>query len=168
MSKRDHGVPASSWWGTNVPTTSGVGTATTWVGVRFRTTVAGRIAGFRFYDAFGAGGIMTSQLQLWTWVPNRLALRSTPFLWTLGTSANAWRQKWFRPWFRPTIGTDYCLAVLYSGGGFFRNNAALTSPVTRNGITFVSSFQSTALDLSIATISENTNANAVDVLFYAD
>lgn len=159
---------AVSWWGTNVPTTGPTGTSTTWVCVRFHVTVPGRLAGFRFYDGFIAGGDNSVVGQLWTWTPNRQILRQGKYFW-LGTGgANAWRQMWFRPWFRPVVGTDYLVAVAYSGGGFFRNNSALASAVTRNGITFVSSAQSTALLLSLAVLSENTNANAVDVLFYPD
>jgi hypothetical protein len=137
--------------------------------VRFRTTVAGRIAGFRFYDGFVAGGNNSMLCQLWTWGTPRQALRTAPFFWHAGSVGAMWHQKWFRPWFRPTIGDDYLILVLFPGGAFYRTNTALASPpVTHNGISFMSSTQTTALDQNASTLAENTNANAVDILFYPD
>jgi hypothetical protein len=86
----------------------------------------------------------------------------------LAAHAAQWNQAWIHPNFRPTINTDYAILALFIGGGFYRTNAALASAVTRTGIRFVSSFQSTSLDLPAASFAENTNANAVDVLFLPD
>lgn len=168
MPKRDHGVLANSWWDATIPTVGPTGTTTTRVGVRFRVTVPGRINGFRFYDSFGIGAANQTIFQLMDWATTRLIYVAESFQAPSANTAAQWNQKWFRPWFRPVVGHDYLLTALYIGGGFFRTNSSLTTPVTHNNITFVSSFQSTALDMSSASLTELTNANAVDILFQGD
>jgi len=86
----------------------------------------------------------------------------------LAASGSRWNRVFLRPWFRVVPNHDYAMFALYVGGGFARNNSALASPVTHNQITFKSSFQTTALDGIGASLSENSNANAIDVLFKAD
>jgi hypothetical protein len=86
----------------------------------------------------------------------------------LAAHAAQWNQVWLHPNFRPTVNQDYAVLALFVGGGFYRTNNALVSPVTRTGIRFVSSFQVNSLDLRAATFTENTNANAVDILYLPD
>lgn len=79
-----------------------------------------------------------------------------------------WHHLWFGKPIRIVVGDTYRLAAVFVGGGFYRTNAALTSPVTRNGIQFLNSWQTTSLDIGNAILTTNTNANALDVLFQAD
>jgi hypothetical protein len=83
-------------------------------------------------------------------------------------AVDQWNQCFFNPWFRVEIDREYYLAVLYPLGNFFRQNSVLTSSVRHNNIDFVHGFQSTSLGIADATITENTNANAVDIIFYPD
>lgn len=165
---RDHGIPAVSWWGNTVPTTGPTGTTTTWVGAVFRITVPGRIAGLRLWDATNAAPASSLAMLLDdSFQPSLYA--GVRGIQMAANQAAKWHQIWFRPWYRPAVGVDLFTVAMYVGGGFFRNNNALSAgPVTRNGIQFRNSFQSTALDLTNATPTLNLNANAVDVLFYPD
>jgi hypothetical protein len=160
-----HGRWRDSWWTTNTPTTGPTGTSTTWIGVRLTFTVAGRVQGIRFYDAWGGQG--STLVVMMDWATTRM-YRMAGFYHQLALHSAQWNNVWIHPNFRPTVNTDYAILALFVGGGFYRNNAALTSPVTRTGIRFVSSFQVNSLDLGSATFTENTNANAVDVLYLPD
>jgi hypothetical protein len=133
--------------------------------VRLTFTVPGRVQGIRFYDAWGGEG--STLVVMMDWATTRM-YRLAGKYHQLASHAAQWNNVWIHPNFRPTVNTDYAILALYIGGSFFRNNAALASPVTRTGIRFVSSFQSTSLDLASATFTENTNANAIDVLFLPD
>lgn len=135
------------------------------MGVRLRFTVAGRVQGLRFYDAWGGEG--STILGLIDWATPRMHRMFTRYHQRAAHAAQ-WNQAWIHPNFRPVVNQDYAVVALYIGGGFYRTNTALASAVTRTGITFVSSFQSTSLDLPAASFAENTNANAVDVLFLPD
>lgn len=167
--KRDHGRADLFWWSSN-PTTGPTGTTTTWVGVRFSISAPGRITAIAFYDGWGAPNVSNNDsivlLQDWTSNPrilHRAASYRSPIV-----SSGKWNIVWLHPLFRITPNTDYMALALYPGGGLYRNNSALTVPVTRNNITYKSSFQSTALDVMSASMTENTNANAIDVLFRPD
>lgn len=166
MPKRDHGVLATSWWGATVPTTGPTGTAATWVGVTCRFGVAGRVAGFRFYVPTGNDGAM--RCSLWDF-PLTTQHRAAWARERSDTSGPGWQQVWFPKWLRVTLDPfEYRVAVLFPSGGFFRNNTVLGGSVVHNNIRYVASFQSTSLVPELAAISTNTNANAVDVLFYPD
>lgn len=84
------------------------------------------------------------------------------------TGVDRWNQCFFNPWFRPTVDEEYYLGVLYPLGNFYRTNTILTSSVRHNNIDFIHGWQSTTLGVTDATITENTNANAVDILFLPD
>lgn len=174
FSSVQHGKAAISWWDTTVPTTGPTGAATTWVGVRFHVTVAGRICGMRFYDGFANPDEVLLVVMDWATgnvvgSTSRTAALAKWFQWKTGSIGNQWQQTWVRPWFRPVVNRDYLVAAIYKGGGFFRTNAALAAPpVTHGHIAYMSSFQTTSLDLSAASLAENTNANAVDILFQED
>jgi hypothetical protein len=165
-----HGAPQVGWWtGHANPTTGPTGTSTTWVGVKLRFTVPGRVFGLRMFDTTASSGspgytygVLTSEFP-------QPGDRGGAVYQALSLSlALGFHNLWFGKPFRITVGDTYRLGVLYVGGGFYRTNSALASAVTRNGITFVSSFQLTTLDLANATTTDNTNANAVDVLFLPD
>lgn len=158
-----HGKLAESWWGTNTPTTGPVGTASTWVGVTLEFSVPGRIFGLRAYEELSTSAVQYGILAGAT----DTVIRCAPFPQP-NAGANGWVQTWFRPTFRVTVGTTYKIGVLFINAHYFRNNTALVAPVTRNGISFVSSFQSTAINWFLTVPSSNSNANAVDVLFQAD
>jgi hypothetical protein len=164
-----HGRLATSWWGNTIPTAGPVGTVTTWMGVRFHCTVAGRILGFRFYDSWSSGApAQYSICQLMDWATPRLLHRVGSIQPPAVNVAAKWNQIWVRPWFRITPNHDYYVVAFYIGGGIYRTNSILTSPVTHGDITFVSSSQTTVNDVVDASLSENTNANAVDILFQSD
>lgn len=164
-----HGAQQVGWWdGHAAPTTGPTGTATTWVGVKLAFPAPGRVFGVQFYGPTGAatgnytaGGICPDRLGY----PDKMELRA----YTSPDNATVrWNHMWFkRPY--PVVTTQtYRIAVLYRGGGLYRTNNALTSAVTRNGIQFLHGFQSTALDMWGLLVTENANANAVDVLFQPD
>ena len=166
--KRDHGYPASSWWGTTTPTTHTTSTTTTYVGEVIRFTIPGRIAGIRFYDDNGGAVPYSSYGAIIddSFAPGKYVANKGIYI-PAGTAAQ-WHQLWFRPWVQVDTTHDYWVIALYVGGQFYRTNNLLGAPVTRNGITFVNGFQATALDLSTLSPTLNANANAVDVLFYPD
>ena len=164
MPKRDHGAPAVSWWN-SIPTTGPTGTATTWVGNQLFFDVPGRVAGFRFYVANGQDG--NSRCTMWNrdTVVVHVACVARPRI----TTGDQWQQVWFRPWLRIDETSLWRFAVCYPGGKFFRNNSILTGfGISRNGMTFHRGFTTTSLTPEIATITELSNAHAVDLLFYPD
>ncbi len=159
-----HGKPAVSWWGATAPPTFVSLGAATYIGVGFQITVAGRIMGMRLYLEGGWGNSKWGLL----WDQDAIALqRVARFRMDGADPGTVWRQAWFRPWFRPTIGTNYRIAVMMANA-YGRHNTQLASPVTNNGLKFISSFQSTAINPVVVSITTNTNANGVDVLFQAD
>lgn len=160
MGGRDHGAKALSWWGSTAPPTGVNVTVGTYVGVTFEVTERKKLQGFRLYT------------NPQTDVNNHWAL-----LWDMNTPlwcARSWYPLnsnngafWFQTWvtsriFLETTST-YRLAVLLHTQ-YFRQNTALVTPVTHNGITYIGSFQTTSIDPTLATISGNTNANGVDIL----
>ena len=166
MGGRDHGIKAVTWWELAAPPTGPTGTATTWVGNAIQFSVPGRLAGLSRYD----NSVYDGNLVGWIWDfdanTNKLALVWRP---RASTASNAWHQAWFRPWLRIVVGHRYYVAVLYQNGNFFRyNNRLATPPRTVNNIQFWNGFQSTALYPFATAPTTNTNANAIDVLFYPD
>lgn len=165
---RIHGKQSASWWGALAPAVGPTGTATTYVGAVLQFTVPGRVAGMRFWDGAGPSPFTTYMML----IDDSDAPGTYKAIRAIRVPANTnpqWHQLWFHPWLRVDLTRTYWVVALYVGGGFFRNNTALAGgAITRNGIKFVSSFQSTALDLSNAVPVTNTNTNAVDVLFQPD
>jgi hypothetical protein len=166
---RIHGQQQVGWWdGHAAPTTGPTGTSTTWVGLVVRFPAAGRVFGLQFYGGTDAGagnytlGFICPQ---GIGYPDKLAIHG----YTSPSDATArFQHLWLPRAFRVGTTEDYRMAVLYRGGGFFRTNNVLTTPVTRNGVTLVNGFQSTALDVISASVTVNANANAIDVLFQPD
>lgn len=164
--KRDHGPPDLSWWN-STPTTGPTGTATTWVGIQFTVDVSCKLTGLAFYDGFAAPNTVAGDYcfgQAFTNGSGGNPLCIGKFVAKTSLS-NRWNFIWFHPQPILSTGVTYFAAVLYCGGGFFRNNNFLPAPGTlRNHIRMMASFQSTALDLVSAAITTNLNANAVDPL----
>lgn len=94
-------------------------------------------------------------------------LRLVPMHLASDSPANEWLQAWFRPWLRVDTTSVYRVAVLCVSG-YQRQNSALTSSVVHNSIRFLSSFQTTSINPVGASITSNTNANGVDILFNPD
>lgn len=152
-----------------MPIVGPTGTATTWVCARYVFNTTGRIVGLRFYDGFAAEsgvlvGVFYDLSATNQWFDAGVYVAQ-------GSMSNGWRNIWLRPWKRIDTSKIYTVAALYRGGGFFRSNnqvASLGTPVFHGNIGLRSSFQSTNLDPANVAISENLNANAVDVLFEPD
>lgn len=166
---RIHGATQVGWWdGHAAPTTGPTGTSTTWVGVQLQFTVAGRVYGAQMYDATGiapAGWTTVAFGSADPEYPDEIGIRSI----CLAPSQSAkFHHLWFAKPIRVNTSDTYRVMAYYLGGGFFRTNNALTSAVTRNGVKFLGSYQSTSLQTSFGTVTLNTNANAVDVLFLPD
>ena len=86
-----------------------------------------------------------------------------------GLTGNQWVSLWFRPWVRLSQSTDYVLGVWVPSGHFFRQNTALSGGVvTHNGIDLTSGWQSTTNAWFLTNPTFNTNANAIDILYYLD
>jgi hypothetical protein len=161
---RPHGKQASSWWSTTTPATFVALAAITWIGTTANFTSSGRLAGVRVWNPSGDPQPRIGLI----WDATTLkCLRSVVFRQDVTIAVDTWLQAWFRPWFRVDTTHGYRVAILM-GGGFRRNNAALVSPVTANGIQLLNSFQSTSVSPADASITTNTNANGVDFLFQAD
>ena len=163
MPFRGHGKLAQSWWAGAPPTFVSIAAAT-YVGVTFIPGVAGRIMGLAiFLDA-------SDNTQHWAILEDHTlqSTRAARSFFPIQQGASAgWRNLWLRPSIRVIVGHQYRLHCL-TNGSYHRQNAALTSPVTHNNLQFINSFQTTAIDPVVVTITTNTNANGVDVLFQAD
>lgn len=138
--------------------------ASTYIGVGFRLAVAGRIAGIRAY--IGSGVLQPEWGLIWN-IDAPGAIRVYHFRQDVSAPAGGWMNTWFRPWVRYAIGDTLRVAVLM-GQAYRRNNGALASPVTHSDITYIASFQTTAINPILVSPSSNTNANGVDVLFQPD
>jgi hypothetical protein len=81
-----------------------------------------------------------------------------------------WQQAWLHPTVRVNTTTRYRVSILFPQGHYFRRNGYLPGGigVTVGDIRFMAGYQFTGLDVSGASPTMNTNANAVDVLFQAD
>lgn len=168
MSER-HGERTASWWDTTVPVVGPTGTATTWVCARYVFARPGRLFGVRFYDGFSnVSGVLVG-------VFSDPGASQEWFDCGVFVSQGALSARWNNIWLHPAKHIDtadiYSVCALYRGGGFYRTNNRVTSlgtPVFHGDIGLRSSFQSTNLDPGNVAITENLNANAVDVLFQAD
>lgn len=161
MKAKDHGAPAVNWWGSTAPPTGPNGTAATWVGIQFVVTVDGWIEGFRFFVDNSEDGNYVGQL----WDKDTFVILGAVGARVRATTGNAWQQVWIRPRIPVSTASVYRVAFRYDHGKFYRQNTLLTSQVTRNNIGFQNGFQSTALDPDGASITLNSNANGIDVLF---
>ncbi len=161
---RPHGTQAVSWWDSTTPPTNVALAAASWVGVGFQLGRTGRIAGMRQWVESGVSSVRWGLI--WNSTTGKL-LTVAAFRSDVALPVNAWYQTWFRPWVRINTSDNYRIAVLMYTG-YHRTGAALVVPVTHNGVQFISSFQTTALDPVAAAITTNTNANGVDILFQQD
>jgi hypothetical protein len=159
-----HGRLSVSWWGAAAPPTVVSLAATTYIGVGFTTTVPGRMVGIRQYLNGGWGNSKWGIL--WNQDTDQL-MAVGRFRMDGSDPSPAWRQTWLRPWVRLVPGTIYRIACLMTTT-YLRHNAFLAAPVTVNGIKFFSSFQSTAINPVLVSVTTNTNANGVDILFQPD
>lgn len=162
MGGRDHGVRAEDWWGTTTPATFVSLSARTYVCGAFQFTTAGRVAGFRIY--LPSGDTIHHWVIFWDVTAGVIA-RTLEFSDLHGSGL--WVNTWTKKWYRITVGNVYRVAVLM-GVGYQRTNSALVTPVTHGHITFVSSFQTTAIDPTNISPSVLTNANGITPLFYPD
>jgi|SRR5689334_4592507 len=167
---RIHGTPQAGWWdGHTLPTTGPTGTTTTWVGNTLKFTKTGRVFGISYYD--GTGGASSESYAIGVLVADQPVYpevgRSQMLVMAPNQSAK-FMHIWFHKPLRIDTTTLWRVAVLYLGGGFYRTNNALTTPVTRNNIQLINGFQTTSLDIASSILTTNANANAVDVLFQAD
>ena len=158
-----HGTISDSWWSAVVPTNNVVLAAATWIGGSFTINVPGRIFGMRFYcdrvndpPRLGVIWIQSTGLE----VAARQFRADKPV-------ALGWMNCWLHPTVRIDTTQNYYVAVL-KYHAYLRSNAALAVPVTHGNIKFNSSFQTTAIDPPVATLTSNTNANGVDLLFMPD
>jgi len=158
-----HGRRADSWWGAGVPVTEVTLSAFTYIGITFTTDVPGRLFGARLFEV-----TETSPHWCLLWQTNDTGnvLAAKTFRLDVAPVSD-WRQTWFRPVVRIVNGMTYRLCVL-SSQRYKRTTNALTSPVTHNHIQFLKGWQTTSLVPPQATITENSNANGVDVLFQPD
>lgn len=138
--------------------------AFSYVGANINFLVPGRCCGFRVYVVTGA--VQPVWAILWD-TTTGVTMRAYQFRGDVPTAANKWLQAWFRPWLRVDTAHTYRLGVLM-GSAYRRSVGALASPVTHNNIQFTNGWQSTSLYPPGTTITNNTNANGVDVLFQPD
>lgn len=164
MAYGPHGKQADSWWGAATPTAHVSLGALSYVGVTLQFAVPGRIAGYRVYMSSGTSGAFWGIL--WD-VTSGHVVRVWNFRKDVTIPSNAWYQTWFRPWVRIDTTHGYRLAVL-QGNGYQRTASALGSGLAHGNITMLNSFQSTSIDPSSVSLTTNTNANGIDVLFQAD
>lgn len=86
------------------------------------------------------------------------------------TGSAGWHQGWWRPWVRVNTSDTYRLAIMYVGGQRFRRTTLIPSGglASANGIDVAHGFTSTAIWPPVATITEDQNLYAIDLLFQAD
>jgi hypothetical protein len=158
-----HGKLCDNFWGTTVPASLITLAASTYVGMAVEFLSPGRIFGARVY------WINTNAQDMWViiWdntLGNIVVAKNMPLHVPTSTG---WRNCWIHPTYRVTVGNIYRIAVLM-GGSYRRQNTALASPVTVGPLKAWSSFQTTSANPLAASISSNTNANGVDIMFRAD
>jgi hypothetical protein len=160
---RGHGKLADSWWGATTPSTTPSGSTNTYVGVGMEFDVPGRVNGFRVWRPAAS---VSAGFALFFTADHELMVAKA--FRDIQLPSDGWQQVWFNPWFRIDTSVWYWLAVYVKGGGWKRTNTALAADVVHNDIRFKRSFQSTSLDVVNVVLTENTNANGVDVLFQPD
>jgi uncharacterized protein DUF4082 len=161
MPVRDHGAPSVSWFGGLQPGTP-TGTGNIYVGEVFEITAPGRLFGVALYRT------LNDTHAHWAHITDNLTnelLRTYYFKDVTGPATGGWQQTWIRPALRLTPNNPYNLLVAYPLGNWCRlANAA----GVRNGITFISSFQTTQFDPTVGGFTLGNNANGVDVLIQFD
>lgn len=137
------------------------------MGIQFDVTAACKLTGLSFYDSFIDPATVQGDYafgQVWVRGTGGNPIALGKFVANTAVALR-WNFIWFHPQPVLVVGTNYLAAVLYVGGGFYRNTTFLPAGgTTRNHIHMASSFQSTALDMMNATITTNLNANAIDPL----
>ena len=162
MSKRDHGVPASSWWAGLQP---GTPTSTTnqYVGAAFQLQSPGRMFGVALFRQ------LSDTKAHWAHVVDAATnelLRSYHFKNVVGPDTGGWQNAWIRPALRMDPAKSYYVMIAYPGGGWSRLSNQL--PLVRNGINMLNSFQTTQFDPTTGGWTLNFNANSVDILVQFD
>jgi len=145
------------------------GTSTQFIGATYTFNVPGKVYGVRFYRQWGAENSCYGMF--WTDTHNKY-LRGFSYH-QLAASAARWNNVWFHPTIRIVPNDLYRVGVLFFLGDFYRTNnvlSAVGTPVFHGHIGLVSSWQTSNLDPANpgTSITQNTNANAVDVLFQPD
>lgn len=161
---RDHGPQTHGWWDGADPPTAVSLSAAAYVGVRVQFTVPGKLLGASVYIQSGF------TFRLWCLVNHTTTsdLDRARAAWTYAApSGDQWRNVWLTPQLRIVPGDDYNVMFLMHTV-YFRQNGLLGSPVVRNSIRYISSFQTTSIDPTSIAPTMNTNANGVDVLFRPD
>jgi hypothetical protein len=162
---RDHGAPASSWWGSSSPPSNVTNTVTTWVGSFIVPTADIWLLGFR-------GWCPSTSSNPWTaciWNPTDASWTDPTIAFYNGfpnpvAPSLAWLQAWIHPKRKLLSGTGYMMACTYHST-YSRHASQLTSPVTVGHLTFHNGWQSTAVWPPATSPTLNTNANAVDILY---
>lgn len=162
-----HGRQSDSFWGNDSPPTGPVGTANTWIGIKVKFAVPGRVCGFRDYltSSFGGNHIVVMVHQ-----DTGLAVCADAFAERSPSSSNGWTQRWVRPWVR-IVPTDwYWVWIMHLRGQYFRHTNYLTAggEVTHGDIVMGNSAQSTNTAPWTLLPTTNQNGNSIDVLFHPD
>lgn len=158
-----HHSHITSWWEANVPPTQVTTSAFTYIGGIFVPQTDGNVWGIRCY----LDGIFPAPYTSLFWefnsqqciAVNQFSQKSWP------GSINGWNQLWFPKRIPVSGGTQYRAAVLLTPGHYYRWNSHLGSGLIQNGIQYLNGFQSTSIYPPTSTITTNTNANGVDLLF---
>jgi hypothetical protein len=161
---RIHGTKALSFYDNGPVNVQQSLSATSWIGVSFDVTQAGRFFGLACY--FSAGDIPPRWGIIWDFT-NSVLIACHMFNQS-AQAATGWRRLWIHPTYRFTVGVNYRVAVLKSANYWRTVNQLAGGGQTINHVHFQNSFQSTALDPVSTAIGTNTNANGVDILYQAD
>jgi len=152
-----------SWWDASVPPTRVALASDTYIGTSFKTTVDGKVLGFRIY--LGNGDNNEHVAFLWN-ADTNVELAIFGFKPFVVGALPAWRNAWCHPMVSVTAGVNYRLAIL-SFGNYYRTTNGLVAPVTNNQIQFIQGWQTTGINPRRASFGTNQNANGVDILFCA-
>lgn len=121
------GCPCSIWPATATPAVaSDSDTARVEVGVKFRASQSGKVAGIRFYK--GTGNTGTHIGSLWSATGTRLAQATFT-----GETASGWQQVLFTTPFAVTAGTTYVASYFAPSGRYSVTENYFASAATTNG-----------------------------------
>jgi hypothetical protein len=138
--------------------------AFTYIGITFKVGVAGRLFGIAMYERGGVGsaywGIVTHE-------SDSVVVAAKHFDQSAMHAGGGWRRAWLHKAPRLVVGDFYRVAIIRNNE-YQRTVGALAAPVTHSDITYQSSWQTTSISGPLASISTNTNANGIDVMFYHD
>lgn len=161
MPQRDHGKLAETWWGSANGTSKVTLGAASWVGADYSFTVAGRVAGVRFYCD---SGMPNPAIAVIVERGSSALLRAVAFN-TTSAGGGRWVHAWFRPWYRVAANTELLVWVL-AFPAYYRTNTGLSGgAVTHTHHKMNASMQSTSLYPPISP-TFNNNENSVDLLFH--